>query len=45
MKRLTEEDIKSFLKEYDTPQKARQLLQEMKIIDENGNLTKPYGEK
>lgn len=42
MKRLTKEDIKSFLKEYDTPEKAQKLLKELKIIDENGNLTEFY---
>lgn len=40
--RLTKQDIDNFLKENNTPEKARKVLRDAGIIDENGNLTKPY---
>jgi hypothetical protein len=40
--RLTKQDIDEFLKENNTPEKARKILRDAGIIDENGNLTKPY---
>jgi hypothetical protein len=40
--RLTKQDIDDFLKEYNTPEKARKFLRDAGLIDENNNLTKPY---
>jgi hypothetical protein len=40
--RLTKQDIDEFLKEYNTPEKARKFLRDAGLIDENNNLTKPY---
>jgi hypothetical protein len=40
--RLTKQDIDEFLKEYKTPEKARKFLRDVGLIEENGNLTKPY---
>jgi hypothetical protein len=40
--RLTKQDIDDFLKEHNTPKKARKFLRDSGLIDENGNLTKPY---
>lgn len=39
---LTPEQIKSFLARYKDPTDARQFLQDAGLIDENGELTKPY---
>lgn len=39
---LTPEQIESFLARYKDPADARRFLQEAGLIDENGDLTKPY---
>jgi len=40
--RLTKQDIDDFLKEYNTPEKARKFLRDAGLIDEDCNFTKPY---
>lgn len=40
--RLTKQDIDDFLKKNNTPEKARKVLRDAGLIDETGNLTKPY---
>lgn len=39
---LTPEQIESFLARHKDPADARKFLQEAGLIDENGDLTKPY---
>lgn len=39
---LTREQVESFLARYKDPTDARRFLQEAGLIDENGELTKPY---
>lgn len=40
--RLSSEDVKNFLSRYRDPTEARNLLIEIGIIDENGELAGPY---
>jgi hypothetical protein len=40
--RLTKQHVNDFLKQYDTPEKAKQLLYDLGMIDETGKLTKQY---
>jgi len=40
--RLTKQHIEEVLKELNTKEKARDFLRDAGLIDENGNLTKPY---
>lgn len=39
---LTRKQVESFLARYKDPAEARRFLQEAGLIDENGELTKPY---
>lgn len=39
---LTSEQVKLFLDRHKDPADARRFLQEAGLIDENGNLAKPY---
>jgi hypothetical protein len=41
-KRLTKQDIDDILKVCNTKEKARKFLREAGLIDEHGELTKPY---
>jgi hypothetical protein len=41
-RKLTQEDVDSFLSEFTTREAALKFLQEAGFIDENGDLTPPY---
>jgi hypothetical protein len=40
--RLTKQQVDEVLKELNTKEKAKEFLRDAGLIDENGNLTKPY---
>lgn len=39
---LTREMVEQIINEIDTPEKARQFLQDAGLLDENGDLAPPY---